>query len=211
MIRILIVDDHSIVRKGYMRIFSLEKDFEVVGEAADAATAAALLTETTPDIALVDLSLRNTSGIHLIDIIKQRRPATRVVVLSMHCTSAHVLRSLRAGADGYLSKNADPEFVVSAIRDAANGKKVFSPDAAESLATIATGGTNPLDELTSREFDIFSLAVQGKPVQDIANALYLSPRTIFNYLSMIRQKLNVRNDFELLHLAIQYGVVDTPS
>lgn len=202
MIRILIVDDHAIVRKGYLRIFSLEKDFEVIGEAADAAGATALLAQISPDIALVDLSLRNTSGIHLIDTIKQRRPETRVIVLSMHCTSAHVLRSLRAGADGYLSKNADPEFVVSAIREAARGKKVFSPDAAESLAAIATGGTNPLDELTSREFDIFSLAVQGKPVQDIADALYLSPRTIFNYLSTIRQKLNVRNDFELLHLAI---------
>jgi DNA-binding NarL/FixJ family response regulator len=211
VIRILIVDDHAIVRKGYLRIFSLEKDFEVVGEAADAASAAALLNEAEPDVALVDLSLGHTTGIHLIDTIKQRRPTTRVIVLSMHCTSAHVLRSLRAGADGYLSKNTDPEFVVNAIRDAAKGKKVFSPDAAESLATIATGGTNPLDELTAREFDIFSLAVQGKQVQDIANALFLSPRTIFNYLSAIRQKLNVRNDFELLHLAIQYGVVDAPS
>ncbi len=211
MIRILIIDDHAIVRKGYIRIFSLEKDFVVVGEAGDASGTAALLAETAPDVALVDLSLRNTSGIHLIDTIKQRRPATKAIVLSMHCTSAHVMRSLRAGADGYISKNADPDFVVQSIRDVVKGKKVFSPDAAESLARIAVEGTSPLDELSSREFDIFSLIVRGHPVQEIADSLYLSPRTIFNYVSSIRQKLNVRNDFELLHLAIQYGVIDSPT
>ncbi len=208
MISILIVDDHAIVRKGYLRIFSLEKDFQVIGEAADAPGTISLITEFAPDVALVDLSLRNTSGLHLIDHIKKRRPDTKVIVLSMHCTSAHVLRSLRAGADGYLSKHADPEFVVKSIREAVKGKKVFSPDAAESLADIATSGDNPLNELSSREFHIFSLAVQGHPVPEIANALHLSPRTVFNYLSMIRQKLNVRNDFELLHLAIRHGVVE---
>lgn len=208
MISILIVDDHAIVRKGYLRIFSLENDFNVIGEAADAPGAISLVTESAPDVVLVDLSLRNTSGIHLIDNIKKRCPQTRVIVLSMHCTSAHVLRSLRAGADGYISKHSDPEFVVKSIRDAFKGKKVFSPDAAESLAGIATSGANPLDELSAREFHIFTLAVQGHPVPDIALALHLSPRTVFNYLSTIRQKLNVRNDFELLHIAVRYGVVE---
>lgn len=211
MIRIFIVDDHAIVRTGYIRIFSLENDFEVVGEAEDASSAASLIAKVKPHIALVDLSLKNTSGIRLIDVIKQRLPSVKVIVLSMHCTSAHVLRSLRAGADGYISKHADPAFVVQAIRETIKGKKVFSPDAAECLAGLATGGVSPLDELSSREFDIFSLAVRGNSAQEIANSLFLSQRTIFNYLSAIRQKLNVRNDFELLHLAIQYGVIDSPT
>ena len=208
MIRIILVDDHAVVRTGYRRLLDAEPGLQVVGEAATADEANALVVRSTPDVALVDLSLKGSSGIEAIRGMLARSPKLKVLVLSMHDSAGHVTQALRSGAHGYLTKYCEPDDVINGIRRIATGKRVFSPEIAEVLAREAIEGDTPLANLTPREFEVLRLLVHGESSNGIAGAMHLSPKTILNYLSLIRQKLDADSDFKLLHLAARHGLVD---
>lgn len=207
MIRILLVDDHAIVRNGYRRLLDAEPGLQVVGEAARADEANEVMLRTEPDVALVDLSLKGSSGFEAIRGMLARRPELKVLVLSMHEEAGHITQALRCGALGYLSKHCEPDEVIDGIRRVASGKRVFSPEIAQILACQSAGGDGAFDQLTPREFEVLRMMVQGASSNTIATSMQLSPKTILNYLSLIRQKLEVDNDFKLLHLAARHGLV----
>lgn len=211
MIRIILVDDHAVVRSGYRRLLGSEPGFQVVGEAASADEAYALAVEQMPDVAVVDLSLRGSSGIEAIRRILSRAPRTRILVLSMHEGAGHVTQALRSGALGYLTKYSEPERVIEAIRKVAGGQRAFSPEIAQVLADEAIDGDRPFSHLTPREFEVLRLLAHGESALHIAQSMHLSPKTILNYLSLIRQKLDAETDFKLLHLAARHGLVTMPS
>ncbi|WP_150427578.1 response regulator transcription factor [Dechloromonas sp. CZR5] len=208
MMRIVLIDDHAVVRTGYRRLLSAEPGFEVVGEASSADEANALVIRTLPDVALVDLSLKGSSGIEAIRGMLARLPTLRILVLSMHDSAGHVTQALKSGAHGYLTKYCEPDEVIDAIRRVAAGRRAFSADIADILAGEAIDGETPLHQLTPREFEVLRLLAHGETASDIADAMHLSPKTIFNYLSLIRQKLDADSDFKLLHFAARHGLVD---
>lgn len=207
MIRILLVDDHAIVRTGYRRLLDAEPGLLVVGEAARADEANEVVMRTEPDVALVDLSLRGSSGFEAIRGMLARRPGLKVLVLSMHEEAGHITQALRCGALGYLSKHCEPDDVIDGIRSIAAGKRVFSPEIAQILARESAGGDGAFSHLTPREFEVLRMLVRGESSSTIASSMQLSPKTVLNYLSLIRQKLEVDNDFKLLHLAARHGLV----
>lgn len=211
MIRIILVDDHAVVRTGYRRLLDAEPGLQVVGEAASADEANALILRTEADVALVDLSLRGSSGIEAIRGMLARRASLKVLVLSMHEGAGHVTQALRSGARGYLTKYCEPGDVVDGIRSVAAGKRVFSPEIAQVLAEEAIDGDGALAHLTPREFEVLRMLAHGESANSIANAMHISTKTVLNYLSLIRQKLDTDSDFKLLHLAARHGLVDMSS
>lgn len=208
MIRIVLIDDHAVVRTGYRRLLDAEPGMQVVGEAASADEANALVLRTTPDVALVDLSLRGSSGIEAIRGMLARCSNLKILVLSMHEDAGHVTQALRSGALGYLTKYCEPEAVIDGIRCIAVGKRIFSPEIAQILAQEAVNGNGAFTDLTPREFEVLRMLVHGESANHIASSMHLSPKTVLNYLSLIRQKLDADNDFKLLHLAARHGLVD---
>lgn len=205
MIRIILVDDHAIVRSGYRRFLCAEPDFDVVGEAATVQEANALVQRVRPDVAVVDLSLKNSSGLEAIAGMAARLPQLRILVLSMHDGAGHLAQALKAGAHGYLTKCSEPEEVIDGIRGVVRGRRVLSRDMRDAARE---GGDEALHDLKPREFELLRLLVQGESVQDIATVMHLSPKTVLNYLTAIRQKLGADNDFKLMHLAARSGLVD---
>lgn len=208
MIRIILVDDHAVVRTGYRRLLDAEPGLQVVGEAACADEANALIMRVAVDVAVVDLSLRGSSGIEAIRRMLARQPNLKVLVLSMHEGAGHITQALRSGALGYLTKYSEPDDVIDGIRRVATGKRVFSPEIAQVLAEEALDGDGALAHLTPREFEVLRLLAHGESANCIASSMHLSPKTVLNYLTLIRQKLNADNDFKLLHLAARHGLVD---
>lgn len=207
MIRIALIDDHAVVRNGYRRLLSAEANFVVVGEAASADEANQMLLHCHPDLALVDLSLKGSSGLEAIRGMLARQPTLRILVLSMHEDAGHVMQALKCGAHGYLTKHSEPEDVIDAIRRVAAGRRAFSPDIADLLASEAIDGEAQLQQLTPREFEVLRMLASGDSASCIADSMHLSPKTILNYLSLIRQKLDADSDFKLLHLAARHGLV----
>lgn len=207
MIRILLVDDHAIVRAGYRRLLDAECDMKVVAEAATADAAYACVQAGGIDIVVLDLSLGQDSGLEVLRRILSRSPSLNVLVSSMHDTASFATQALRAGALGYFSKSADPGELVTAIRRINHGERVLSADIAQAVACAAVAGEEPLACLTPREFEVLRMAVRGDSTSGIAERMHLSPKTIHNHLSMVRQKLAADNDFKLLWLAIGYGLV----
>ncbi|QJE01807.1 response regulator transcription factor [Massilia forsythiae] len=205
MIRIVLVDDHAIVRSGYRRLLSAEPDFDVAGEAATVQEANALVQRVRPKVAIVDLSLKGSSGLEAIAGMLARLPALRVLVLSMHDGAGHLAQAFKAGAHGYLTKSSEPEEVIDAIRAVVQGRRVLSRDMRDAMPA---DGDEALHDLKPREFELLRLLVHGESVQDIATVMHLSPKTVLNYLTAIRQKLNADNDFKLMHLAARCGLVE---
>lgn len=204
MIRIILVDDHAVVRSGYRRLLSAEPGLAVVGEAASTPEANALVQQCEPDVAIVDLNLKGSSGLDAIAGMLARSPRLRVLVLSMHDGASHVAQAFKAGAHGYLTKCCEPEEVIAGIHTVMQGRRVLSRD----LAALATEHDDLLRELKPREFELLRQLLNGDSVNTIASAMHLSPKTVLNYLTGIRQKLNADNDFQLMHLAARSGLVD---
>jgi DNA-binding NarL/FixJ family response regulator len=207
-IRIGLADDHAVVRAGYRRLLELEPDIAVVAEYADADAAySGLVTGGDRlDLLVLDLSMPGRSGLELLRRLGQRLPALRVLVFTMHDGAAMVGQCLRAGAAGFVTKNSAPELLVDAVRRAARGEVVLSPD----VAMHAPGGTGaepPHAQLSSREFDILQQLVAGRGVEEIAQGLRLSSKTVSNYQTQIRQKLGVAGAVELLHYAREHGLL----
>jgi DNA-binding NarL/FixJ family response regulator len=207
--RVLIVDDHPLLRKGVGQLIDQEKDLIVVGEAEDAHKAITAIENSKPDIALIDISLSGTSGIELIKNIKARFPKLKMLVLSMHDESVYAQRALRAGASGYIMKQEGTEKVLLALRKVLQGEVYLSERLGNRmLHTLVSGraslATSPVEELSDRELEVFSLIGQGHGTRPIAEKLHLSVKTIESHRAHIKEKLNLQNASELVHHAIQW-------
>lgn len=207
MIKVLLLDDHAVVRTGYRKLIDSEPDMRVVGEAANSSQACALLREQAVDIAVVDFVLKGDSGLEAVKRMLQRQSGLRILMFSMHVQEAYVLQAVRAGAHGYLSKDSDPEAMLEALRFVAGGRRLFPGEVMDALLSDhCRVRASPFAQLTPREFDVLRLAVDGHAVDDIAQSLHISPKTVHNHMSLIRSKLDVNSDFKLLRLAALYGL-----
>jgi two-component system invasion response regulator UvrY len=206
-IRIMLVDDHAVVRAGFRRLLEQQLNCHVVAEAADAERAYKLFVEHKPDVVVLDLSMPGLSGMDTIRRIIAREPAARILVFSMHEDASVAERAIQLGARGYVTKSSAPEVLAAAVAEVAAGKLALSPDITQSLALLKLNGAeNPLSALSAREFEIFRLLAGGYSVLAIAGLLSLSGKTVANYHSLIKQKLGIASDVELVLLAQRQNV-----
>jgi DNA-binding NarL/FixJ family response regulator len=207
MARLLLVDDHAIVRAGYKHLLERDDRYTVIGEAATADEAYTLFRQHRPDIVITDLAMPGTSGLEAIQHILSADAAARVLVFSMHASLDFALAAMRAGALGYITKSSPPDVLLRAIGDVLAGRNVLSPDIAQALALARlTGPRRPLEDLTPREFDVLCMLVSPAAVQEIAQRLHLSVKTIHNLHYQIKSKLGVDSDIELTRLALSWGL-----
>jgi DNA-binding NarL/FixJ family response regulator len=209
--KILVVDDHPIVREGLADLINREKDIVVCGWAEDIPQTIKAIKNLKPDVVTVDISLGDASGLELIKDIKTRFPNLPILALSMHQESLYAERAIRAGAKGYITKQEATKKVITAIRQVLDGRLYLSEKMKEKLLYSLVGdsesdtGSSPIDRLTNRELDVFSLLGQGRGTRQIAEQLCLSVKTIETYRSRIKEKLNISSSSELLLYAFQWA------
>jgi len=210
MIKIVIADDHDIVRAGLKQIISDSRDMKVTGESGNAEQLIELVKKNDYDVVLLDLKMSGMNGLDAIKHIKLIKPDLPVIVLSMHAEDQYAVRTIRAGASGYITKETASENLIAAIKKAVAGGRYISPALAESLAdSIAWGGTeSPHDALTDREFQVMCMIASGRSVSEIASELFLSVKTISTYRHRILSKMNMKNNSELTHYVIKNNLLD---
>ena len=202
--KVLLADDHAVVREGYRRLLEDEPGIRVVGEAGNAAQACELARTLAPDVVVMDIALPGASGIEATRRLLKDQPHLRVLVFSMYDDAIYARRALEAGALGYLSKASAPEALLQAIYAVARGERYMSPDVAKKIAhSGAQPGKSQLEALSSREFEVLRLLVQGETVRSISAKLGLSEKTVANHQSAIREKLGARNSAQLARVAAQ--------
>jgi two-component system response regulator NreC len=209
-IRLLIADDHTILRQGLRRIVEEEHDMEVVGEAATGTEAVALAKELHPDIVIMDISMPGQNGIESTRQISMQGDS-RVLVLTMHLERQIIANAVTAGASGYLLKDSIDDELLTALRTINGGGSVFSPDVTKILANLGPAreeSQRSLDLLTTREKEVFYLLAEGKSSAAIADALFVSPKTIHTHRQHIMDKLGLRTLGELIHYAIREGLIN---
>ncbi len=206
--RILLVDDHAVVRAGCKALLENQEDLRVIAEADSGEAACRQFIEHTPDVVIMDLSMPGVGGIEAIRRIVSRHSDARVLVFSMHEDTLFVEQALQAGARGYIGKRRAPLVLVEAVRQIASGNIYIDPDIAQRLAYQKTKGSDsPLLALSTREFEILCLLAEGLSVNTIGNRLALSRKTVANYATQIKRKLKVETTSELTRLAIRHGLV----
>jgi DNA-binding NarL/FixJ family response regulator len=210
VIRLVIADDHAIVREGLKRIVGDAEGLQVAGEAADGGEVMQRVRELDFDVLVLDLSMPGRSGMELIKLVKSEKPKLRILVLSMHQETQYAVRAIKAGASGYLTKESAPAQLEQAIRKIAGGGAYISAEVAEQLALGAMPGgeTAPHEALSDREFQVFKLLVDGVSVTDIAGQLHLSVKTVSTHKSNLMGKLGVGSEAELVRYAIRQGLSD---
>ena len=210
MIRVVLVDDHELVRTGFRMILAQQPGIEVVGEAADGEQGLALIRSVKPDVALVDVHMPRISGIELTDRVRKHKLATRVVILTVLNEAPFPKRLIEAGASGYLTKGCTADELVRAVRQVADGRRYLSPNVAEVLALAALDGNaaTPFEVLSARELDVALMLAQGRDMQHIAKLLKLSAKTVATYKYRLFEKLGVDNPVALAHLAQLHGLLD---
>jgi DNA-binding NarL/FixJ family response regulator len=213
MIRILLIDDHAVVRAGYRRFLEHSGGIEVVAEAADAQAGYAAFIEHQPDVSVVDISLAGASGLDLIHRMIQREPSARVLAFSMHEDAMFARRALQSGARAYVTKASDPQTLVDAVRSVHNGQMFLSADVAQRMprTTHHSADHDPFTDLSAKEFEVFRLLAQGMTAAQIAASLNLSLKTVANYQTAIKDKLAVNTTAALVHVALKHGVITTLS
>jgi DNA-binding NarL/FixJ family response regulator len=204
-VRVLLVDDHAVVRAGYKRYLELDPTLQVVGEADSGELAYGMLAQTPADVVVMDLSMPGQGGLESMRRIMQRYPEQRVLVFTMHENAALALQAFRAGASGYLTKSVPPERMVDAIHQVMRGEKPISDDLVSAVAE-AEKESPPHLQLAPREFEIFRLLANGQTVDEIGQRLHLGTKTVANYQSSIRQKLGVYTPIELHQYAKRHGL-----
>ena len=210
-ITIMLVDDHAIVREGYRALLKKQENLEIVAEAVDGNEAYQRYKLHAPDVTIMDLSLPGQSGIETIARIKQRNPRVKILVFTMHQNPRFAVQAINAGALGYVTKSSPPDVLLIAIYDVNSGRRTLSPDIAQALALEKTGHeTTVLESLTTREFEILRLLAEGTSKEEIAQTLNLSPKTVANCHYLIKSKIGVENDIELVHWAIKMDVIEHP-
>ncbi len=210
MIRILIADDHPLVRKGLRQVLEEEVDFQIVGEAVDASDLVEKLHASAIDVVVTDLSMPGRNGLDLVADVKRLFPDIPILVLSMHPEDRFAVRALKAGVSGYLTKETPPEIIVSAIRKIHSGRKYITPSLAEKLASEieAPVGQTPHQALSNREYQIMCALASGKKIKDIADELSISVHTVNTYKSRIMEKMNMKSVTELTLYAIENHLIE---
>ncbi|MEW6428446.1 MAG: response regulator transcription factor [Thermodesulfobacteriota bacterium] len=212
MIRVLIAEDHSIVRAGLCRLIEDTDDIQVVAEAADGGQAIARTLETLPDVLIVDLSMPGIDGLEVISRMQAQLPQLPIIVLTMHEEEQYVFRAINAGARGYVTKRSAPENLVKAIRRVHGGGRYLTEEAAEALAVhmaAGQGGRSLLDNLSNREIQVLRRLALGQTNREIALSYNISVKTVDTYRQRLLKKLNLRNNAELSRFAIQNNLVSS--
>jgi DNA-binding NarL/FixJ family response regulator len=208
-IRVLLIDDHAVVREGYRRLIEMHQDIAVVAEAGDAASGYQAFKNCGPDVVVVDISMPGRGGIDLVRQIRQRNPDARILIFTMHASPAYAQQAFRAGARGYVTKSSPPDLLVSAIRSVFAGRPALCAEINEAIAASRLcGDVSAVDELSPREFEILRMILDAKSTDEIAAAFNLSPKTVANYHYEIKSKLGVRSDIELVYLCMRQGLVE---
>lgn len=210
MIRVMLVDDHAVVRTGFRLLLQSLKDVSVVAEAESGEIAFQRYTELMPDIVVLDLAMPGMGGLEALKRIRARHPQARVLALSAHDDPMHARRALQEGALGFLSKRSAPEALLDAVTAVAAGRRYLDASLAQkiALAEIEGGAKSPIERLSEREFEVFIRLASGATVQKIADDLKLSSSTVGTHLYNIKQKLDVVNQSELTLIAIRYGLIE---
>ena len=210
MIRIVMADDHAIVREGLRRIVASAEDFEVVDEAGDGNEVMRIVRERDFDVLVLDISMPGRSGMELIKLVKAEKPRLRILVLSMHQEQQYAVRAIKAGASGYLTKESAPAQLVHAIRKIATGGAFISAEVVEQLALGAMPGgpAVPHESLSDREFEVFRLLAAGVSVTDIGHRLNLSVKTVSTHKANLMAKMGLANQSDLIRYALRHGLTE---
>lgn len=209
MTRILVADDHQIVRAGLKNLLAEYKEFDVAGEAGSGTDALKMVRESDWDVVLLDISMPDMNGIDTLKQIKRSKPDLPVLILTMHPEDHYAINLLRAGANGYVCKECAPEQLVGAIRTVASGRRYVSPALGDQLAGDLSGdGKNALHtELSEREFQVFCKLAAGQAVSEIADELFLSVKTVSTYRSRILEKMGMKTNANITYYAIKHGLI----
>jgi DNA-binding NarL/FixJ family response regulator len=205
---IVLVDDHAVVRAGVRRLLEQEHLFEVIGEAESGEKAYQIFGELKPDVMVMDLSMPGMGGLEGIRRILMRYEKAKILVLSMHEDLSFANQALKLGAKGYLTKNTLADDLVKSIETVTQGDVFLSDEIAKKMAMQSiSGNQDPVDELSAREFEIFRLLAEGLDIDAIASTLNISSKTVSNYQTMIKQKLDINTPIELIRYAIKVGII----
>jgi len=208
-IRIMLADDHAVVRSGLRRLLEQRQGLEVVAEAESGEQAYRLFSEQLPDVTVLDLSMPGMGGLEAVRRILARHPSARMLVFSMHENAAFATQALKAGARGYVAKTGAPEELVTAVQEVAKGKIYISTGIAQKIAMQSLdGGNEPVNQLSAREFEVFRMVAEGLGAEEVAYKLKISQKTVANYLTLIKQKLGVSTPIEMLRLAMRHGMIE---
>jgi len=208
-INVMLVDDHAVVRMGFKMLLESASDIKVIAEAENGENAIKSYMEHKPDVVVMDITMPGIGGMEAIERILAKESNAKILVLSAHEDSVHPKRVLNAGAMGYLTKRSAAEELIKAIRTVAGGKKYIEASVAQQMAIQQLSGEqNPVDVLSEREFEVFMSLAKGKTTNEIAETLFLSPRTVGTHLYNIKQKLNANNSAEIALIAMRSGLID---
>ena len=207
----MLVDDHAVVREGYRSFLQKQQGLQVVAEASDGAEAYRLFKAAKPDLVIMDVTMPGIGGIEAIRRIRQWDREARILVFTMHENTGFAVQAIRAGARGYVTKSSPPDVLVQAVRDVLAGRMAVSPDMSHELALGRLAGEIvAADVLTAREFEVLQMLLAERRADEIAEALHLSPKTVANLHSIIKDKLGVGSDIELVRLALRQGLLSQP-
>lgn len=209
MIKVLIVDDHELIRTGISRLLADFDKIKVVGEAESGEEAVSKARELRPEVVLMDANMPGIGGLEATRRLIRFDPDVKVIAVTVHNEEPYPTKFMQAGAAGYVTKGADIEEMVIAIRQVNSGKRYITPDIAQQMALKALNSDDesPFDILSEREMQVMLMITQGQKVQNISDQLFLSPKTVNSYRYRLFEKLNIENDVELTHLAIRHGVI----
>jgi two-component system, NarL family, invasion response regulator UvrY len=208
-ISVMLVDDHAVVRMGFKMLLETSDDIKVIAEAENGEEAIKFYMEHKPNVIVMDITMPGMGGMEAVERILAKEPSAKILVLSAHEDSVHPKRVLNAGAMGYVTKRSAAEELIKAIRAVASGKKYIEATVAQQMAIQQlSGAQNPVDVLSEREFEVFMSLAKGKTTNEIAENLFLSPRTVGTHLYNIKQKLNASNSAEIALIAMRSGLID---
>jgi DNA-binding NarL/FixJ family response regulator len=207
-IKVLLTDDHAIVRSGLKRLLERNGDIEIIAEAESGEQGYQFYSEYKPDVMVMDMTMPGIGGLEALRRIIAREKTARVIIFSMHDSASFAIQAMTAGAMGYVVKSGDMEDMIKAVRQAAIGKTYFCTTMAQKVAlSSVSGDDDPMSLLSAREFEVFCFLAQGMVVEDIAECLNIGQKTVANYQTILKNKLGVNSPVELVRLALKYGVI----
>lgn len=206
--KIMLVDDHAIVREGYRALLQKQPGLQVVAEASEGAAAYRLFKEVKPDLVIMDLTMPGLGGIEAVRRIRQWEAAARILVFTMHQNAAYAVQAIRAGAKGYVTKSSPPETLLTAVFDVLRGRTALSPDIDHELALNRLAAEpSAIDVLSPREFEMLQMLLAGHTTEDVAETLHISVKTVANTRYLIKSKLGVNSDIDLVRLALRQNLL----
>jgi DNA-binding NarL/FixJ family response regulator len=210
-IRVLLVDDHAVVRQGYRRLIESQDEIDVVGEADDATSAYQSYKNLAPDVTVVDISMPGRGGIDLVRQLRLYDPEARILMFTMHANASYAEQAFKAGAQGYVTKSSPPDVLISAIRTVFSGRPALCAEINSAIAANRLfNEESAFEALSPREFEILRMILDEKTTDEIADAFSLSPKTVANYHYAIKSKLGVRTDIELVYFCLRQGLATPP-